>query len=475
MGFLHLVRFQFNYTYAFKVELSIMKFFLTLAAVNLAQQLRQFNENCLDVESAVKCENDCQGTNVECIISCGEDVLCIADCSREYASCTELCPCYGQCYDGCPCEFNSAYCLLPDYNDDLYDFQCNEDNHCTLTMSDGQTFVGIKEDSIINFTGIPYAKPPTGQLRWKSPVLKTRYNEQVNATLPGFACATFNTLDDPYKYDPPQSEDCLTINIQVAEWVLKARNKVPIVAYIHGGSFNFGNNDNSLKSLATNAIATFNINYRLGPYGFLYLDEVEKGQTYKGNWGLQDQLAALKWIKMFGGVFGGDTSQVSLDGCSAGSQSVWHLLTWPDAWPYFHRVVSTGIGLAAGVYYEGERPDRIRNFVLDHANVDSVAELRQLSTSTLKKSFRAAKDELSPGIKVSPTLDFMYAPVIGNKMLDDHLVYMIREGRMRPNTPISWNFSKDDAWNFSDEAYEYFRDVLNPDLSQVSIQSTHCG
>ena len=61
----------------------------------------------------------------------------------------------------------------------------------------------------------------------------------------------------------------------------------------------------------------------------------------------------------------------------------------------------------------------------------------------------------------------MYAPVIGNNMLEDHLIYMVRDGRIRPKTPISWNYSKDDAWNFSDEAYEYMRDVQNPDLSEV--------
>ena len=335
-------------------------------------------------------------------------------------------------------------------------------------MSDGQTFIGMKEDTLINFRGIRYAKPPVGDLRWKTPVLFTQYDDVVNGTANGFACATFNTQDDPYKHDPPQSEDCLTVNIQVAEWVLQGRNKVPIVAYIHGGSFNFGNNDSpNLKPLATNGLMSFHINYRLGPYGFLYLDELEPGQQYKGNWGLQDQLAALKWINMFGGVFGGDVNQVTLDGCSAGSQSVWHLLTWPESWPYYHRVVSEGIGLAAGVYYEGERPDTIRNFIFDDAGVNNIDELRRLSTGTLKKSFRGAKDVLSPGIKISPTLDFMYAPVIGNNMLDDHLIYMIRDGRFRPNTPISWNFSKDDAWNFSDEAYEYMRDVRNPDLSQV--------
>ena len=98
---------------------------------------------------------------------------------------------------------------------------------------------------------------------------------------------------------------------------------------------------------------------KLSPWslGYLHLESTESGQTYRGNWGLLDQLAALKWISVYGGVFGGDKNQVTLDGCSSGTQSNWHHLTSPAAWPYFHRFASTGLGLPAGVYYEGQKTD----------------------------------------------------------------------------------------------------------------------
>ena len=67
---------------------------------------------------------------------------------------------------------------------------------------------------------------------------------------------------------------------------------------------------------------------------------------------LKDQRAGLQWISMFAGVFGGDHNSVCLDGCSAGSQSGWHHITGADSWPYFHRAVTNGIGLPAGIYYE---------------------------------------------------------------------------------------------------------------------------
>ena len=127
----------------------------------------------------------------------------------------------------------------------------------------------------------------------------------------------------------------------------------------------------------------------------MYLEEAEEGEIYKGNWGLQDQLAGLKWISMFGGVFGGDKEQVTLDGCSAGSQAGWHHLTSEDSWPYFSRAVTNGVGLPAGIYYEESgKPTQITNYVLNHAGVSSIDELRQLSTGQLQKSLANANQVL---------------------------------------------------------------------------------
>ena len=222
-------------------------------------------------------------------------------------------------------------------------------------MSDGQTFRGVKEGGIVNFRGIPFAEPPVGNLRWKAPRLKTFYPNPVDATSFGYNCATLQTVDDPQVQD--QSEDCLHLNIQVAEWVLKNKRKLPAVAYIHGGAFGFGNNRDDLTSLVSQGLVSFNINYRLGPYGFLHLPETEVGEKFRGNWGLLDQRAALEWISIYGGVFGADKDSIVLDGCSAGSQSTWHHITSQHSWPYFHRAVTTGIGMSSGIYYEGEKTD----------------------------------------------------------------------------------------------------------------------
>ena len=95
------------------------------------------------------------------------------------------------------------------------------------------------------------------------------------------------------------------------------------------------------------------VNYRLGPWGFLQLNEVEDKQQWRGHFGLQDQVAGMKWMNAFGGIFGGDKDEITIIGASAGSESCWRHLTTPYAWPYFKRVAATGIGLVAGSKADG--------------------------------------------------------------------------------------------------------------------------
>ena len=162
-----------------------------------------------------------------------------------------------------------------------------------------------------------------------------------------------------------------------------------MVAFIHGGSNDFGSNDETwgdnqvLRALAKQGLSVVGINYRLGPYGYFYLKETEEGQRFRGNWGLQDQTAALQWISMYGGVFGGNKDHVTLDGCSAGSFNGFTHMSNPESWPYFKAAVLTGIGVNGGSLYEGERTDFIYDQVLQAAGVSSVDELRTMTTGEI--------------------------------------------------------------------------------------------
>ena len=363
---------------------------------------------------------------------------------------------------------------LPDYNNDDYTFSCNQNNRCNLVMSDGQTFIGTTDGEVVTFTSVPFAQPPIGDLRWKAPELITKYDETVDARVAGWQCANLMTVDDPTVRG--ESEDCLHIKIQVQEQVLKQKQKVPTVAYIHGGGFNWGVNSDDWTMLASQGLAVFDINYRLGPYGFFALESAEEGQEFSSNWGILDQLAGLKWISMYAGVFGGDKDQVTLDGCSAGSASAFFHLTSPQSWPYFHRIVTGGMGLAAGSYFQGEKTDLIRNSVFQEAGVSTIDQLRQFSTQQLRTPFNKVYNALGNVVKQSPTLDNVFAPVVDGVMIEDLLVYAVRDGKIRPNTPISFNYAKDDAWNFSEEAFDYLKeDLLAADQDQIDADIASTG
>ena len=240
---------------------------------------------------------------------------------------------------------------LPDYNDYNYDFSCNG-SICTIEMENGISFQGTEKDGVISFNMVPYAEPPVADLRWKSPVLKLNYDDLVDANISSKKCMTLS--NDDWSASSDVSEDCLYLKIQVAKTVLEQKEKRPIVYYIHGGGFNGGTGQGDRKKAVLNQdVVAVGVNYRLGPWGFLQLNELEEGQTWRGSWGLQDQVAGMKWMNVFGGIFGGDPNNLTLIGGSAGSESCWRHFTTPYAWPYFTRIAATGIGLVAGSKGDG--------------------------------------------------------------------------------------------------------------------------
>ena len=155
------------------------------------------------------------------------------------------------------------YKELPDFNNDDYTFSCMSNNQgaeCTITMSNGQSFSGKREHGpVIIFRNIPYAESPTGNRRWKEPTIKTSYSGPIDGTKQGYACATVRSTDNPD--DNGESEDCLHVNVSVAEWVLENKRKVPVVAYVHGGGHNGGTNGNPLHYLADQGLVVFNIRW----------------------------------------------------------------------------------------------------------------------------------------------------------------------------------------------------------------------
>ncbi|XP_037028874.1 esterase B1-like [Bradysia coprophila] len=181
-------------------------------------------------------------------------------------------------------------------------------------------------EKFFSFRGIPYAKPPIGDLRFKDPQPVDPWFEPKDCTEPGPASPSFNIMTNTVVGD---ENNPLVLNVYTKE--LSPRKLLPVMVWIHGGAFIFGDSSEMLYGpdylLADeNDIVFVSMNYRLGALGFLSIDDPSVGVP--GNAGLKDQALALKWVRQNIHHFGGNNKNVTVFGESAGGTSVhWHMLS----------------------------------------------------------------------------------------------------------------------------------------------------
>ena len=220
---------------------------------------------------------------------------------------------------------------------------------------------------VLYWKGIPFAKPPVGELRWKAPVEPERWSERLDATEFGNAClqngriygpGANNTYDETIAETlntPVGSEDCLTLNI----WRPRnAKRNLPVLFFVYGGSNISGYTadpvyDGANLANAADAVVV-TANYRVGVLGFLNLQQLKTGSdadSDSGNFALLDTIQALRFVKTNIAEFGGDPRNVTLMGQSAGAINTWALITSPLARGLFHKAIplSGGISLATNL------------------------------------------------------------------------------------------------------------------------------
>ncbi len=183
---------------------------------------------------------------------------------------------------------------------------------------------GTQADGVRAYLGIPYAAPPVGQLRFRSPQPFPRWTALRDATQPG--AASIQTLGGAaawlYEGAEPQSEDCLYLNI----WTPDENGSRPVMVWLHGGAWRTGRG-NAAGTIGTTLakqgdVVVVTVNYRLGALGWLaHPDLADPATGAFANWGLQDQIAALRWVQAHIADFGGDPARVTLFGQSAGGSS----------------------------------------------------------------------------------------------------------------------------------------------------------
>ena len=202
---------------------------------------------------------------------------------------------------------------------------------------------GKNEGSLHVFKGIPYALPPVGARRWMPPHPMPRWTGLRQATDFGPACLQPKPqLSDIYTRPPmPMSEDCLTLNI----WAPRAARHAPVFFWIYGGALIGGASREPFYDgahLAAQGIVVVSINYRLGVLGWLAHAELSKESPLgiSGNYGLLDQIEALRWVRRNISAFGGDPGNVTIAGESAGALSVMYLMASPPARGLFSKAIA---------------------------------------------------------------------------------------------------------------------------------------
>jgi para-nitrobenzyl esterase len=212
-----------------------------------------------------------------------------------------------------------------------------------VVSTSGGEVRGISRTNYNAWLGIPYAKPPVGDLRWKAPQPAESWSGIRDATKFGNRCVQGTGWDPGYS-TPKLTEDCLYLNVYAGKDAGRHRGwngRRPVFVWIHGGGFTggAGQDTDPRKYVQHDGTVYVTINYRLGALGFLALPQLRDEGEGSGNFGLLDQQAALRWIHENIAAFGGDPRNVTIAGQSAGGSSVCDQLASPTARRLFQRAI----------------------------------------------------------------------------------------------------------------------------------------
>ena len=248
-------------------------------------------------------------------------------------------------------------------------------------------FVGYKEKKCMFFSGIPYAKPPVGNLRWKAPQPLPESEKVFEAKYFGASAVQVEHEGSILKHHR-QSEDCLTLNIGFKN--LDTDKKKPVMVLFHHGDFSYGGSADPLMYFEkiADTYADFigvSLNYRLGIFGFIDFSEVPGGENYPDaiNLALLDQIAALNWIKENISAFGGDPENVTVMGFESGAISVSLLAVCERAKGLFRKAFIF-FGSPDNSYLTPEAARTFAKKLLEETGAKSMDELQRLTSEQLK-------------------------------------------------------------------------------------------
>jgi para-nitrobenzyl esterase len=308
-------------------------------------------------------------------------------------------------------------------------------------LTTGGVLTGLALDGLPEggeFRGVPFAEPPSGERRWRTPVPVTPSSEPRDATAFAPACMQTSAITDWYA-DVAEgfgasrdvaaaptgvSEDCLYLNIWTPDLAPDAR--APVMVYIHGGSYSAGwsyEPNYHGEAFAARGVVLVSIAYRLGAFGYLAPD----AEDATSNAGLLDQIAALEWVRDNIAAFGGDPGRVTIFGESAGAAAVGALLTSPSARGLFQGAISQSGGF---------------ELVAERTPQSAAEAFQRLSEALAVDPMTAtAQDILTAAGEALP--DYDYGPVPGEPVLPVSPRQAVEQGSVAA-TPLMIGVNKDE-------------------------------
>ncbi len=293
---------------------------------------------------------------------------------------------------------------------------------------------GTQDGELAIFKGLPYATPPVGALRWTPPRPAMPWTGTRDATRFGLACAQQPGMSLENGGDVgPQGEDCLTLSIWSADPQPAARR--PVLVWLHGGAYLFGAGSLSLydgSALARHGLVVVTVNYRLGALGFFAHPALAReGQAM--NFGLLDQIAALRWVQQNIAAFGGDPTQVTLAGQSAGAQSVLSLMASPPARGLFHRAIAQSpYGLPS------HTRAKARDTAARQADALGLPSARASAAALRALPAERLATLMGPGLSLAPS------PIVGDAALPTSILRAFQRGQQAP-VPLLIGSNSDEA------------------------------
>lgn len=315
-----------------------------------------------------------------------------------------------------------------------------------IKISDGE-LEGVVKDGVVSYKGIPFAQPPVGALRWRAPQPPQPWPGVRNASrfgpapMQGWLLAATLT-----KGLPDLSEDCLYLNV----WTPAQTNTIkrPVLVWIYGGGNVMGSSSfpmYDLARLAQKGVVTVSFNYRLGAFGYLAHPELSQ-ENDAGNYGLRDQIAALRWVKANIAQFGGDADCVTIFGESAGAIAASMLTVVPDAKGLFQRVIcQSGVWMSpvqqsnefGGLVISRSKGEATGRDFFQRLGVTNLAAARALKASDIQKAAEAL-----------PLGGFgTFSCVLDGRLLPADSYGLYQAGQFHP-TPVLVGFNSDEGAMF---------------------------